>query len=68
MARMRSVDSSQSSMFRLMPAESRIPQDHPRRTIKKVREAVLKGQSPTFGTIYSQDGREVVAENGYTIG
>ena len=60
MAGMRGVDSKQSSMFCLMSPESRVPQDHPLRAIKKMCETVLKELSPTFDAMYSPDGRDSV--------
>jgi hypothetical protein len=60
MGGMRGVDSKQSSMFCLMSPESRVPQDHPLRAIKKMCETVLKELSPTFDAMYSPDGRDSV--------
>jgi transposase len=60
MAGMRGVDNRQSSMFCVMSPESRVPQDHPLRAIKKMCEAVLEELSPTFDATYSPDERDSV--------
>jgi transposase len=60
MLSMRGVDTKQASMFCLLSPESRVPQTHPLRPIKKMCESVLKELSPTFDAMYSPDGRDSV--------
>jgi hypothetical protein len=63
MGGMRGVDSKQSSMFCLMSPKSRVPQDHPLRTIKKMCEAVLTDLSPTFDAMYRSTSSSAPASN-----
>ena len=47
-------------MFCLLSPESRVPQNHPLRSIKAMCEAVLKELSGTFNEMYSAVGRDSV--------
>src|SRR5579864_2392866 len=54
---MRGEDTKQSSMLVLMSPESRVPQGHPLRAIKKLADEALKKLSPVFDRIYAEGGR-----------
>jgi len=47
----------QVSMLAFIDLESRIPQDHPLRTIRRFADAALSELSPTFDAMYAKDGR-----------
>jgi transposase len=47
----------QLSMLALVDLESRIPLDHPLRTIKKIADDALHELSPLFDEMYADDGR-----------
>ncbi len=54
---MRGEDKKQSSMLMLMSLETRVPQTHPLRTIKKMADEALRKLSPVFDQMYAQGGR-----------
>jgi transposase len=54
---MRGEDKKQSSMLVLMSPESRVPEAHPLRAIKKLADAALAELSPVFDMIYAEGGR-----------
>jgi transposase len=45
------------SMLTFIDLESRVPLDHPLRTIKKIADAALRELSPLFDEMYADDGR-----------
>jgi transposase len=54
---MRSEDKKQSSMLVLMSPETRLPQTHPLRAIKRLADAALVTLSPVFDAMYAEGGR-----------
>ena len=54
---MRGEDKKQSSMLVLMSPETRVPQTHPLRAIKKLADEALTKLSPVFDAMYSAGGR-----------
>jgi transposase len=54
---MRGENTKQSSMLMLMSPESRVPQGHPLRSIKKLADAALAELSPVFDRMYATVGR-----------
>jgi transposase len=54
---MRGEDKKQSSMLMLMSPETRVPQDHPLRAIKKLADEALAKLSPVFDAMYATGGR-----------
>src|ERR1700733_2588662 len=54
---MRGENTKQSSMLMLMSPESRVPQGHPLRSIKKLADAALVELSPVFDRMYATVGR-----------
>jgi transposase len=58
---MRGEDQQQASMFSYIPAEQRVPEEHPLRAIRKTSDAVLKRLSPEFERLYSRTGRPSIA-------
>lgn len=54
---MRGEDKKQSSMLMLMSPESRVPQTHPLRAIKKLADEALAELSLTFDAMYAEGGR-----------
>jgi hypothetical protein len=54
---MRGEDKKQSSMLVLMSPETRVPQSHPLRAIKKLADAALAKLSPVFDAMYAEGGR-----------
>src|SRR5271155_6221481 len=54
---MRGEDKKQSSMLVLMSPETRVPQSHPLRAIKKLGDAALAKLSPVFDAMYAEGGR-----------
>jgi transposase len=54
---MRGENTKQASMVMLMSPESRVPNDHPIRTIKKLADEALTKLSRSFDRMYSQVGR-----------
>lgn len=57
---MRGRPGDQDLLFYTINVESRIRQDHPLRSLKRIIDAILKGMSPLFATAYSQTGRPSV--------
>ncbi len=57
---MRGADSKQSSMLCLMSPESRVPDDHPLRSIKGLADEVLAEMSPLLDGMYADCGRPSV--------
>jgi transposase len=55
--KMRGEDKKQSSMLVLMSPETRVPQDHPLRAIKKLADEALAKLSPVFDAMYASAGR-----------
>jgi transposase len=47
----------QVSMLAFIDLETRIPQDHPLRTIRRIADEALAELSPTFDAMYAKDGR-----------
>jgi transposase len=54
---MRGENTKQSSMLMLMSPESRVPEGHPLRAIKKLADTVLTELSPVFDKMYASVGR-----------
>jgi transposase len=50
----------QVSMLAFVDLESRIPQDHPLRSIRRFADEALAELSPTFDAMYAQDGRRSI--------
>jgi len=48
---------AQGGMFSYIQPERRIPADHPLRKVRELVREVLKELSPTFGNLYSHEGR-----------
>ena len=44
-------------MLAFIDLESRIPQDHPPRTMRRFADEALAELSPTFDAMYAKDGR-----------
>jgi len=57
---MRGENTKQSSMLMLMSPESRVPETHPLRAIKRLADAALRELSPVFDAMYATDGRPSV--------
>jgi transposase len=57
---MRGADTKQSSMLCLMSPESRVPENHPLRGIKRIADEVLDEMSPLFDEMYAKAGRPSV--------
>ncbi|HRO52569.1 MAG TPA: hypothetical protein PK043_05345 [Alicycliphilus sp.] len=58
---MRGTDHEQNALFSYVNIEERIPQDHPLRRLKVLTYLVLRSMSPTFDSIYVEDGRPSIA-------
>ena len=56
-ARVRGRQNPQISMLAFIDLESRVPLDHPLRTIKSIADAALEELSPVFDEMYAEDGR-----------
>jgi hypothetical protein len=54
---MRGEEKKQSSMLVLMSPETRVPQSHPLRAIKRLADAALAKLSPVFDAMYAEGGR-----------
>jgi transposase len=54
---MRGADTKQSSMLCLMSPETRVPDAHPLRSIKRLADEALKAMSPLFDKMYAGIGR-----------
>ena len=57
---MRGQNNRQDAMFSYISLDSRIPQDHPLRPIRRMADEALKGLSPLFDELYSAVGRPSV--------
>jgi transposase len=58
---MRGNDIHQQAMFSYVSLESRVPEDHPLRTIRRLVDEVLRGLSEEFAAMYSRTGRPSIA-------
>jgi transposase len=58
---MRGDDPQQAAMFSSISPETRVPQEHPLRTIRVLVDAVLKALSPQFARLYADTGRPSIA-------
>ncbi len=58
---MRGEVDPQAAMFSYVPAERRVPTDHPLRSIKAYADAALKAISPELAGLYSSTGRPSIA-------
>jgi transposase len=54
---MRGEDQRSEGFFSYLRLETRIPADHPLRPIRDLVDAALRKLSPSFGKLYSHDGR-----------
>src|ERR1700712_5401121 len=54
---MRGRQDSQVSMLAFVDLETRVPSDHPLRTIKRFADDALARLSPVFDELYAEDGR-----------
>ena len=54
---MRGTDNNQQAMFSYVSLESRIPQDHPLRSIRRMVDQVLADLAEAFRGMYSRTGR-----------
>lgn len=54
---MRGEDKKRSSMLVLMSPETRVPQTHPLRAIKKLADEALARLSPVFDAMYAELSR-----------
>lgn len=54
---MRSPDRDQTGMFSYISPETRVPQDHPLRPIRKMVDHALRDLSPLFQQMYASGGR-----------
>ena len=57
MVGVRGEQDPQVNMLAFVDLETRIPQDHPLRTIRRFADEALAELSPTFDAMYAQDGR-----------
>jgi transposase len=57
---MRGKSPTQPSMLALISVESRVPSEHPLRSVKPLVDEVLRGLGPTFDAMYSRVGRPSV--------
>lgn len=58
---MRGIDDDQQAMFSYVSLESRVPQDHPLRSIRRMVDVVLSELIEEFATMYSRTGRPSIA-------
>lgn len=54
---MRGEDRQQAALFSYLSPESRVPQDHPLRTIRQLVARALTALSPRFDALYAERGR-----------
>ncbi|MCK4335065.1 IS5 family transposase [candidate division WOR-3 bacterium] len=54
---MRGTDNNQQAMFSYISLESRVPEDHPLRSIRRMVDQVLSDLGEKFGDMYSGTGR-----------
>ena len=58
---MRGIDDDQQAMFSYVSLESRVPEDHPLRTIRRMVDRILAGLSGELTSMYSHTGRPSIA-------
>ena len=58
---MRGIDNDQQAMFSYVSLESRVPEDHPLRTIRRMVDRILAGLSDELTSMYSHTGRPSIA-------
>jgi len=58
---MRGNDNDQQAMFSYVSLESRVPEDHPLRSIRLMVDQVLSGLTKEFQVMYSRTGRPSIA-------
>lgn len=58
---MRGNDNDQQAMFSYVSLESRVPEDHPLRSIRRMVDQVLSGLTKEFAVMYSRTGRPSIA-------
>jgi transposase len=58
---MRGDDRQPDAVFSYVSMESRIPQDHPLRTMRTLVDACLREMSPRFAQLYARTGRPSIA-------
>ncbi len=58
---MRGTNNDQQPMFSYVSIESRVPDDHPLRSIRRMVDKVLAGLSGEFSSMYSHTGRPSIA-------
>lgn len=58
---MRGNDNDQQAMFSYVSLESRIPEDHPLRSVRRMVDGMLAGMSEEFASMYSRVGRPSIA-------
>ena len=58
---MRGNDNDQQAMFSYISLESRIPEDHPLRLVRRMVDRMLAGMSDEFSSMYSRVGRPSIA-------
>ena len=58
---MRGNDNDQQAMFSYVSLESRVPEDHPLRSIRRMVDQVLSGLTKEFAAMYSRTGRPSIA-------
>ena len=54
---MRAADHHHEHLFSYVRPDSRIPKDHPLRTIRRITDAALSALSPQFDALYATEGR-----------
>ena len=54
---MRGTDYQNDKLFSYVRPDSRVPADHPLRTIRRVTDTALTALSPKFAALYSAIGR-----------
>ena len=59
--KMRGTDNDQQAMFSYVSLESRVPEDHPLRTIRRMVDRILAGLSGELTSMYSHTGRPSIA-------
>ena len=58
---MRGSDYRREGLFSYVRADSRVPKDHPLRTIRRIADAGLGSLSTQFDALYAQEGRPSIA-------
>ena len=54
---MRGTENKQDKLFSYVSQEDRIPQHHPMRKLRELIDPILQKMSPTFDTMYAEEGR-----------